>query len=91
MIKPVEFPEKNFVFTAPQNMPECGELPAHLHGAGVLTCWEFDDEDIEIIQKTKRVWINLHSHTIAPISLTAEMPFQEPVEFPTEIDDPDKG
>ena len=88
---PTSFPEQNFVFTAPENMPECGNLPAFLHQGGVLSCWEISDEELEVIAKTKRIWVNMSTHTIPPTSISVEIPFQDPVDFPTEIDDPEKS
>lgn len=58
-MKPVEFEGHNTVFGA--NQPQYLPLPAHIDttdpSSPVLTCWEFTDEEIESLKKTKRLWI----------------------------------
>lgn len=87
MIKPVDFPEANFTFQAPDGMPDCGTMRAFVHNGGIVHCWEFSEKDIEILQNTKRVWVSLISTSQPPMSLSVEMPFVPVMDLPEVIGD----
>lgn len=58
-MKPVEFPGCNVIFAKDQ--PEYLPLPA-IKCSGdegrVISCWELTDEEIAIVSKTKRIYLN---------------------------------
>lgn len=83
---PVDFPEKNITFQAPPNMPECQPLPAHIHPGGIISCWQISDEELEILVKTKQIYLCIATIVQPPVSLMVEMPFTPETEFPDTID-----
>ena len=86
MPNPIDFPESNFTFTAPASQPEVRDLKAHIDQAGITSCWQFTDEELEIIQTTKRIWVNVVGHGLPPMSIQTSIPFQPEVDFPESID-----
>lgn len=57
-MQPIEFPGSNVVFGKDQ--PEYRQLPALAlqdKNGIVITCWEFTDEEVEEIIKTKKMYI----------------------------------
>jgi hypothetical protein len=58
-MKPVPFPGQNTVFG--ESQPEYQPLPAlkmPTADGEVITCWEVTDDDLEIIQKTRRIYLS---------------------------------
>lgn len=54
---PIKFPGSNVVFGA--NQPEYQPLPAmKLPDGQVITCWQFTDEEIQTINRTKCMYFN---------------------------------
>ena len=58
-MKPVDFKESTLVLKASENYQE---IPAKEDRGGAkmyeyVTCWEFSDEEIEQLKKTKRLFI----------------------------------
>jgi hypothetical protein len=52
---PSLFPQANLLLGDDQ--PEYLLLPAHRAADGVFTtCWELDDQELEVVLKTKRIW-----------------------------------
>lgn len=86
MPNPIDFPESNFTFTAPPDQPEVQPLKAHVHQIGITSCWEFTDEEIETITLTKRMWVTVLGHSLAPMSIQTSIPFQPEVDFPEELE-----
>lgn len=84
-MKPVDFEESNFTFVGPEGS-NILPLKAHICAEGITSCWELTDEEIEIIKSTKRVWMRVVGAMIPPMLLQVEMPFQEEVDFPEDID-----
>ena len=75
-MKPIEFPGSNVVYGA--NQPEYQPLPAMKMPDGqVLTCWQFTEEELAIINKTKCMYLS---------QLTFNQPLQ-PIIMMTEISD----
>ena len=54
---PVEFEQSNITYAKDQ--PEYQPLPAHVDSSHQIatTCWEFTDEEIELLRTTKRIWL----------------------------------
>lgn len=84
---PVDFPERNFVFTKPEGMTDeqCSDLPvwkgptAHdEHGAifpAIISCWKLSKEDLEAISEKGVIWVSVSGTGMPPISLFTEYPF----------------
>lgn len=65
-MKPIKFKGVNRTFGA--NQPEYRPLPALVTPDGqVVTCWEFTDEEVEVLIKNKCIYIQ---------QLTFNQPFQ---------------
>lgn len=71
-MKPVEFEEQNTVFVA----DGCGDLPAYKQMPQIISCFELDDEEIEKLNKTKKIWVSVHSVDMPPIWLGVDKPFR---------------
>jgi hypothetical protein len=52
-MKPVEFPEMNTKFVA----PGCGDLPVHMDGKNIVSCWELTDEERQKIADGGNLWL----------------------------------
>jgi len=83
MALPTQFPQSNFVFKKPSNMTdeECFELPVcktnDIAGLPVIvTCWRLSKEDLEEINKSGVVWVQIVGHGMPPISVYTENPFE---------------
>ena len=84
---PIDFPERNFVYTKPEGWTEeqCSDLPVwkgpvQLDDQGntapaVISCWKLSKEDMEIIQKTGCIWLSVTGNGQPPVSLFTENPF----------------
>ncbi len=60
---------------------DCNDLPgaAYQYEDGTLaieTCWELSDEELEIIKKTKRIYVQQQGETLPPMALTVESVFE---------------
>lgn len=84
MAKPIDFPEKTDILKCPEEMPDCTDLPIHrnvLNGFPiVVSCWEFSEQEISDIIKTKRAYIISWSMTHPPLAITGTKPFSPPIE-----------
>lgn len=86
---PIDFPQKNFVFTKPQDMTDeqCCDLsvwrgPVPVDEVGncypaIISCWKFSKEDLEEIQRTGVIWLSITGNGMPPVSLFTENPFVE--------------
>lgn len=80
---PVSFKYHNVVFGKDQ--PEYVPLPAYVDQQDptvpVLTCWEFTDEEIEQLVRTKQVWLRqlTFGGDIQPLAPQVENPFVQVV------------
>jgi len=76
-MKPIEFTESMYVLAAPKNQEkEVDPLPVYSDKQKCISCWELTDEEIEIIKKTKRVYLGvLSGKTQPPVFLTIQPPF----------------
>lgn len=81
---PVEFPEKNFTFTKPENMTdeECSSLDVWKgsDSAGtplIYSFWKFNKEDLDAIKSGQSVgvWLCIVGVGMPPVSLQTETPF----------------
>lgn len=75
MAHPVKFNGMNDELDKPSSMDDlqCSSLPVYRNGVNCVSCWEFSDEEIQEIIKTKRVYISLWSgRTQPPIYIGSE-------------------
>lgn len=60
---------------------DCNDLPgaAYKYEDGtpaIETCWELSDKELEIINKTKRIYVQQQGETLPPMALTVESVFE---------------
>jgi hypothetical protein len=79
---PVDFPERNKVFTKPDGMTdeECSDLPVWKGKSTdgiplIISKWKLSKEDIEEINRTGELWLKIVGDTQPPVELTTEYPF----------------
>lgn len=83
----VKFPEQNKFYGKPIGWvdEDCSTLPVwqgHYklpNGAlapRIISCWEFTEEEWELLSKTRRVYLNICSTGLAPMSLQVDNPFE---------------
>lgn len=59
-MKPIKFPGSNIVYA--EDQPEYQPLPAMRMPDGmVITCWELSDEELKIVLKNRKIYIQLHT------------------------------
>lgn len=75
---PVDFPQRNRVLEKPKGMTdeECSDLEIFTDGKVCVSCWQLNKEELELIQKTGKVYLVVVSgKTQPPVSLHVESPF----------------
>ena len=64
MAEPIQFPQANHVWKAPDGMDECLDLHVMQGHAGGLpfsaSCWKLTDEEIADIVKTGKIYLIIH-------------------------------
>lgn len=85
---PASFAESNCVLSKPPSMThdEC-ECLAVLRTSTpngfpvIVSCWKLTKEELEIVNRTGRVWLGIHGESMPPVFLTGDKPFEteEPV------------
>lgn len=82
---PVTFPEQNIVLGKPDNMTdeECMSLPAwrgrNSDGLPVIISkWKLSKEDLDEINRTGEVWLQIVGPAMPPASVFTEYPFIYP-------------
>lgn len=83
MILPKQFPEQNITYMA----EGCGDLPAYKGDGVIITAWKLSDEDIEILQKTKTLYMSLWGQGMPPVGLYTGYPFRDTSEYPDELEE----
>lgn len=57
-MKPIDFEGVDIVFG--KNQPEYIPLPAkQVNDNTIMTCWELSDEDILLINSSKKIWLGI--------------------------------
>lgn len=86
-MKPVEFPDQNFVYTAPegqeeniQPLPSKNYIHPDLQCNAIDSVWELTDEELAEVNKTKRIRLTLCSPVCPPHLLQVEKPYELPTE-----------
>jgi hypothetical protein len=84
---PTTFAEHNKVYTKPESWTDeqCGDLPvwqgkAPIDDKGnmahaIISCWKLSKEDLEEIQRTGVIWLQVTTEVMVPASLYTENPF----------------
>lgn len=84
---PVDFPERNFVFTKPKGWTDeqCSDLPVWrgqvpIDEVGntaetIISCWQPSKEDIEAIVAGKPIFLYVTGSGQPPVSLSTDCPF----------------
>lgn len=73
-MKPVEFKGQNVVFG--EGQPEYQPLPAlRMPDGEVITCWEISDDELKLIQETKRIYLKqlTFNNPIQPVMLISDL------------------
>lgn len=81
-MKFTDFPESNFTFTRPEDMPEedCGDLKV-FRGVDekgypiIISHWKPTPEEIEDIKNGKGIYLNIYGKGMPPVSLQTAYPF----------------
>lgn len=71
-MKPIDFEGADMVFG--KNQPEYMPLPAkQVNNNTIMTCWELTDEDILLINSSKKIWLGIMTFgkPLQPVLLTA--------------------
>ncbi|TIR34550.1 MAG: hypothetical protein E5X35_07500 [Mesorhizobium sp.] len=70
---PVEFPGCNMLLRAPEGAENVRDMHTFTNGHCSVSCWEFDDDEIAEIVRTRRVYTSvLSGRTQPPIFLAPE-------------------
>lgn len=82
MAHPIKFNGMNYELSKPKGMDDlqCSSLPVFRNEINCVSCWEFTDEEIQEIIKTKRIYVSLWSgFTQPPILLGTEDAIREAI------------
>ena len=72
MADPVGFEGANFVFKAPENMPDCGDLEVFRDGEVIVSCWRLTDEEFQEILETGVVWLSVWGQGTPPVAVSGK-------------------
>lgn len=90
MIKPTSFRQSNHIYSKPENMTdeECDQLVVYSSKLSEweadknanppfsISCWKLEDEDIEELIRTKRIWVWHVGSYMQPLSIMSHSPFE---------------
>ena len=78
-MRPVHFEEANIELSKPADMTdeECMSVSAFSNGQQIITAWELNKEELELIAKTGRVYLSVFAVPMPPVALFIESPFTE--------------
>jgi len=84
---PTSFKQSNAVLEPPEGMPPditdsisvCRATTVTIkHQAPVvLSCWKLTQEELDEINKTKRVWLHVMGESMPPVWLSGKDPFED--------------
>jgi hypothetical protein len=68
MANPVDFEGANFVYRAPDRVPqnECSDLSCFVNEVQTISCWRLTKAELAEVQRTGVVWLSVWGHPIAP-------------------------
>lgn len=89
-MEPIEFPEVNSVLAKDQ--PEYRPLPVHNAGNQVISCWKLSPSEVELIGRTKKIFLSQMNFGKPPMPLflavskkemfnNCEEQIEEPISF----------
>lgn len=70
MAKAVGFEGANKIFRAPPDDPECTDLETFQHDAGIVSCWRLTEEELEEVNKTGVVWLQVFGKGTPPVCVS---------------------
>lgn len=89
-MNPINFEQSNRTYVKPESMTDeqCGSLPVFVgvdteQFPFILSKWELSDEELDQINETKAVWLNVVSTEMPPVALFVQNPFEGSSELPT--------
>lgn len=73
----IDFQESNRTLKPPQGMTDnCNDLQVYTNGAECISLWELNEEDLERIALTGKLWLRVMSgETQPPIQIQLVTPF----------------
>jgi hypothetical protein len=76
-MKPIDFPEKNKIYTKPETMTdeECGSLHVFENEQLKISCWEFTPDEFLHAIFFRKIWLSVYMNVQPPVGLSAEFPF----------------
>jgi hypothetical protein len=79
------FPEENHVLGPPKGLTEEQVHSLNVHVTTqpqplCISCWKLTKDELELINKTGKVWLWVSGLTMPPVILTVASPFQPPPE-----------
>lgn len=88
---PTSFEQSNFVFGKPKDWTDeqCMDLPVYkgtskdedyFETPVIISCWKLSKEDLEEINRTGIIWLNITGHGMPPVSLQTENPFTQTID-----------
>jgi hypothetical protein len=81
MANVVTFKEKNFTFTAPEGMDNCGDLPCHVTDEFSVSCWQLSWRERFSALIFGKVWHFNYTQRPAPVAISvARTVFEQPKE-----------
>lgn len=79
---PIQFPESNFTFEKPKGMTDEQCLPLSVFKGKnpddfpvIISKWQLSKEDLEEINKTGTIWLQVLGEVTPPIGIFTEYPF----------------
>ena len=58
-MRPIGFDRANHILMPPPGLEDCDPLSVLQHSQGVISCWEVSAEDLEDIQRTGKIYLNV--------------------------------
>lgn len=81
-MNPINFEQSNRTYVKPESMTDeqCGSLSVFVgvdtdQFPFILSKWELSDEELDQINETKAVWLNVVSTEMPPVALFVQNPF----------------
>lgn len=74
----VKFPEVDTIAIADGcfDLPMCQAVSGEEQTPRLITCWELTDEEMEIIKKTRCVWLHVCAARTPPVLVDVHNPFE---------------
>jgi hypothetical protein len=78
-VLPTDFKYRNIVLGKPKSMTdeECVSLPAWTNGNMYISKWRLNKEELEMIQNTGEIYLQVTSPAHPPVCPMVECPFEE--------------